>query len=215
MVPEAPAPYQEAKRAGRDAVAERLLDLADARLAAEGPDGLSLRRLANAAGCSTMVFYTAFGSKSGLLDALAEREVDRWTDAALTLADPDPVAWLDATGTALHALAFQRPHHRALVFASDAQERLGEAVQAAVRHAWPDAAAPGADDVAAAVWAAWRGALAGDVVGGDPTAAAARVRAGVLRLWAAATAAAAAAQAPASGPAAPAADRGGGGGVVP
>lgn len=189
MVPEDAIPYRDAKRAGRDAVAERLLDLADARLAAEGADALSMRRLANAAGCSTMVFYTAFGNKAGLVDALAEREVDRWADGALTLADPDPVAWLEATGAALHALAAARPHHRALVFASPALERLGTHVEASVRRAWP-AGVEGGGDVAAAVWAAWRGALAS-----EDAAAAARVRAGVVRLWSAAIAAGAAATA--------------------
>ena len=177
-----PATYREAKRAGRDAVAERLLELADARLASEGPGGLSMRRLANAAGCSTMVFYTAFGDKAGLIEALSGREVDRWVDVALTHADPDPVAWLDATGRALLALAAERPHHRDLVLVPPAVLGLGAAVRTAVADAWA-ASAPASDgaDVAAAVWSAWRGALA---AAGDPEAAA-LVHAGVVRLWSA------------------------------
>ncbi|MFN2321655.1 MAG: TetR/AcrR family transcriptional regulator [Trueperaceae bacterium] len=182
MESERPAPYRDAKRAGRDAVAEGLLELADARLASEGPGGLSMRRLANAAGCSTMVFYTAFGDKARLMEALAAREVDRWIDAALTHADPDPIAWLDATGRALLALASERPHHRDLVLAPPAVHDLGAAVQAAIADAWA-ASVPGSTgaDVAAAVWSAWRGALAG---GGD-AAEATQVHAGVLRLWSA------------------------------
>lgn len=180
-----PLPYREAKRAGRDAVAEGLLELADARLAAEGPTGLSMRRLANAAGCSTMVFYTAFGTKAGLVEALAAREVDRWIDGALTHADPDPVAWLDTTGRALLALAAERPHHRDLVLTPPAVDDLGSAVRAALAEAWT-ATVPGAsaEDVAAAVWSAWRGALAV----GDDGAEAARVHSGVRRLWASALA---------------------------
>jgi AcrR family transcriptional regulator len=204
MDSEAPAPYRDAKRAGRDAVADRLLELADARLASEGPGGLSMRRLANAAGCSTMVFYTAFGDKAGLVEALAAREVDRWIDGALTHADPDPVAWLDATGLALLALAAERPHHRDLVLAPPAVLALGGAVRAAVADAW-SASVPGSagagEEVAAAVWSAWRGALA---AGGDATEAS-RVHAGVVRLWSATLRAGAAAVA-----AAPV-----GGGVVP
>lgn len=189
MDSERPAPYQDAKRAGRDAVAERLLELADARLASEGPGGLSMRRLANAAGCSTMVFYTAFGDKAGLIEALAAREVDRWIDAALTHADPDPVAWLDATGRALLALAAERPHHRDLVLAPPAVFGLGASVRAAVADVWA-ASAPGSTgaDVAAAVWSAWRGALAAS----DEADEAAQVHAGVLRLWSATLARAAA-----------------------
>ncbi len=182
MDSERPAPYRDAKRAGRDAVAEGLLELADARLASEGPAGLSMRRLANAAGCSTMVFYTAFGDKAGLIEALATREVDRWIDGALTHADPDPVAWLDATGRALLALAAERPHHRDLVLTPPAVHDLGAAVRAAVADAWA-ASVPGSTgaDVAAAVWSAWRGALA---AGGDASEGA-QVHAGVLRLWSA------------------------------
>lgn len=182
MDPDLRVPYAEAKRAGRDAVADRLLDLADARLADEGPSALSMRRLANAAGCSTMVFYTAFENKAGLLDALAAREVSRWADVALTLADPDPVAWLDATGRVLLDVAASRPHHRDLVLVPGPVDTLARAVRAAVARAWPEGAA-GGDEVAAAVWSAWRGALA------DPDRdAAARVHAGVVRLWAAAVA---------------------------
>jgi AcrR family transcriptional regulator len=189
MNSERPAPYREAKRAGRDAVADGLLELADARLGSEGAGGLSMRRLANAAGCSTMVFYTAFGTKAGLIEALAAREVDRWIDGALTHADPDPVAWLDATGRALLALAAVRPHHRDLVLASPAVLDLGAAVRTAVADAWA-AHVPGAsgEDVAAAVWSAWRGALAP----GAEAAEAAQVHAGVLRLWSATLARAAA-----------------------
>ena len=182
MDSDGPVVYRDAKRAGRDAVADRLLELADARLASEGPGGLSMRRLANAAGCSTMVFYTAFGDKGGLIEALAAREVDRWIDAALTHADPDPVAWLDATGRALLALAAERPHHRDLVLAPPAVVGLGAAVRAAVAEAWA-ASAPGSTgaEVAAAVWSAWRGALAAS----DEVAEGAQVHAGVVRLWSA------------------------------
>lgn len=191
MDAEAPAPYRDAKRAGRDAVAERLLELADARLASEGPGGLSMRRLANAAGCSTMVFYTAFGDKAGLIEALAAREVDRWIDGALTHADPDPIAWLDATGRALLALAAERPHHRDLVLVPPAVLTLGAAVRAAVADAW-SASVPGStgagEEVAAAVWSAWRGAL----TAGGEAAEEARVHAGVVRLWSATLHAAAA-----------------------
>jgi AcrR family transcriptional regulator len=151
-----------------------------------------------------MVFYTAFGTKAGLLSALAEREAERWIDEALTRSDPDPIAWLDATGLALLEAAVARPHHRDLVLApgpaasaeddagadsptgSDvattpgAATTLGAAVEDAVQRAWPGDEAD-AGPIAASVWAAWRGAL----TLGDPVAAA-QVHAGTLRLWAAA-----------------------------
>ncbi len=47
-----------------------LLDAAGQILADEGAAGLTVRRLANAVGGSTMAVYTAFGGKEGLVDAL-------------------------------------------------------------------------------------------------------------------------------------------------
>jgi len=172
--------YRRAREQARSAVSDGLLDLADVRLAAEGPAALSMRRLANAAGCSTMVFYSAFGTKAGLLQALARREAERWIDAATTLADPDPVVWLEAVAGALRAAAAERPHHRSLLFdgdvGADAVARLRDAVLEAI-----DRAVPGAEDdgVAEAVWAGWVGALAD---GGAERFA--QVQRGLGRLWA-------------------------------
>lgn len=172
--------YRRARLQARAAVADGLLDVADQRLAEEGPGALSMRRLANAAGCSTMVFYSAFGTKAGLLAALAEREADRWIDVAATLADPDPVAWLDAVASTLAAFASERPHHRALLFdpsvGGPAVTRVRDALLEAI-----DRAAPGAraDGVAEAMWAGWMGALVEE--GGERFAQAHR---GLARLWA-------------------------------
>jgi AcrR family transcriptional regulator len=172
--------YRRARAQARAAVSDGLLDLADARLAAEGPAALSMRRLANAAGCSTMVFYSAFGTKNGLLAALARREAERWIDAAATLADPDPIVWLDAVAAALFAAAGARPHHRALLFdpevGGDAVAHLRSAVLEAIDHAVPGAVA---DGVAEAVWAGWVGALAE-----DDAERFAQVQRGLGRLWA-------------------------------
>jgi AcrR family transcriptional regulator len=171
--------YRRARQVARTAVSDGLLDLADARLGVEGPAALSMRRLANAAGCSTMVFYSAFGTKAGLLRALAAREAQRWIDEATTLADPDPRAWLDAVAAALQAAAVARPHHRALLFdgevGADAVAQLRTALIEAIDRAVPGAAA---DGVAEALWSGWVGALAeGDeerFVG---------VQRGLARLW--------------------------------
>ena len=172
--------YQRARAQARTAVSDGLLDLADARLAEEGPAALSMRRLANAAGCSTLVFYSAVGTTNGLLAALARREAERWIDAATTLADPDPVAWLDAVATALRAAGAARPYHRGLLFdpevGGDAVAGLRSAVLEAI-----DRTVPGAleDGVAEAVWAGWVGALAD-----DDAERFAQVQRGLGRLWA-------------------------------
>ncbi len=47
-----------------------ILDAAGALLAAEGPDALTVRRIADRAGCSTMGLYTHFGGKDGVIEEL-------------------------------------------------------------------------------------------------------------------------------------------------
>lgn len=81
--------YDEAKRAARVALRSRLLQVAGERLETAGLEGLSMRPLARAAGCSTMVFYTEFGSKEGLLEALADELTARVLESVETVADID------------------------------------------------------------------------------------------------------------------------------
>ena len=57
------------------------LDAAAALFAAEGPSGLVVRRIAAAAGCSTMAVYHYFDGKQGLLDALYLEGHKRLSDA--------------------------------------------------------------------------------------------------------------------------------------
>lgn len=103
--------YLEAKRAARDALRRRLLRVAAERLEAEGFEALSMRPLARAAGCSTMVFYTEFGSKDGLLDAIADARAAELLEAVETVADVDAAshrravahAYLDSVAAAPEA----------------------------------------------------------------------------------------------------------------
>ncbi len=83
-----------------DDLTPRLVDEAG-RLVERGPAGLSLRKVAEAAGTSTMTVYTRFGSKQGLLAAM-RREGFRRLGAALAEATalPDPLEALAETGRA-------------------------------------------------------------------------------------------------------------------
>lgn len=177
--PDDDAAYQRARRGARAGLYAELLELADQRLSLEGPGALSMRRLATAAGCSTMVLYSTFGDKAGLLTALAEREAERFINAATMFADPDPLAWFDLAATALWLAASERPHHLGLLIASE----YGLGALAQVREALLEAlerSAPGAleDGVAEAVWSAWVGALM--LVDG---ARFEMVQRGLARLW--------------------------------
>jgi AcrR family transcriptional regulator len=84
----------------------------------EGPDALQTRRVASAAGTSTMAVYTHFGGMRGLIAEVAEESL-RQFDAALTVPQTDdPVADLMTTGAAYRRYAIERPHMYRLMFGS-------------------------------------------------------------------------------------------------
>ena len=90
------------------------LRLGERLLSAEGPDGLSLERLTEAAGRTKGSFYHHFDGRDGFLAALAQH----WRDTAVEAAtkpyrdDPSPATWQ----ALLHDAPFQlnRPFERAL-----------------------------------------------------------------------------------------------------
>ena len=99
----------------------RQLRAAAERLVAEGgPDALSVRAVADAAGTTTRAVYSLFGSKEGLVAALAQTAFELlYHDIDQLPETDDPVADLVAVGTqavrglvrdhpALYRIAFQR-----------------------------------------------------------------------------------------------------------
>jgi AcrR family transcriptional regulator len=91
-----------------DVLTRRLVDEAGRLLLDGGPAALSLRRLAEAVGTSTMTVYTRFGNKQGLLAAM-HREGFRRLGAALAEAAEvsDPMEALLATGRAYRRAALE------------------------------------------------------------------------------------------------------------
>src|ERR1700740_4612 len=84
----------------------------------QGPDALQTRKVAGAAGTSTMAVYTHFGGMRGLIAEVAEEGL-RQFDAALTVPQTDdPVADLFAVGAAYRRYAIERPHMYRLMFGS-------------------------------------------------------------------------------------------------
>jgi TetR/AcrR family tetracycline transcriptional repressor len=76
-----PRDSAERTRLSKDAVVDRALALADA----EGPDALTIRRLANELGVTPMALYWHFRNKEALLTGLADRiwaEIDTDVDPA-------------------------------------------------------------------------------------------------------------------------------------
>ncbi|MCV7102245.1 TetR/AcrR family transcriptional regulator [Mycobacterium palustre] len=103
---------------GARSVRDEMLRAAVGLLNEQGPDALQTRRVAGAAGTSTMALYTHFGGMRGLIAAVADEGL-RQFDAALTLPETeDPVADLFALGVAYRRYAIERPHMYRLMFGS-------------------------------------------------------------------------------------------------
>ena len=65
----------------RDVQGQRILEAASELLSTEGASALSVRRIATAAGCSTMGLYSRFGGKDGVVDELFAEGFERLTAA--------------------------------------------------------------------------------------------------------------------------------------
>jgi AcrR family transcriptional regulator len=95
-----------------------MLQAAVGLLDEQGPDALQTRRVAAAAGSSTMAVYTHFGGMRGLIAAVAEEGL-RQFDAALSVPPTDdPVADLFAIAAAYRRYAIERSHMYRLMFGS-------------------------------------------------------------------------------------------------
>ncbi|MGH8978548.1 MAG: TetR/AcrR family transcriptional regulator [Acidimicrobiia bacterium] len=91
--------------AGRDAQRQLILDAASRVLESEGPDALTMRRLASEVGASTSVLYTMFGGKNGVAEALWLEGFARLQAALDAVDDEDPLGRLAAMGQAYRANA--------------------------------------------------------------------------------------------------------------
>jgi AcrR family transcriptional regulator len=99
-------------------VRDEMLHAAVGLLDEQGPDALQTRKVAGAAGTSTMAVYTHFGGMRGLIAEVA-REGLRQFDAALSVRQTaDPVADLLAIRDAYRRYAIERPHMYRLMFGS-------------------------------------------------------------------------------------------------
>lgn len=121
----------------RAATEAALVEAAWERFAALGPDGTSVRQVAADAGCNHALVARYFGSKDGLVAAVADR-LRRGTDAAVAAAisrSGEPVEALLAVARS------DRPAVQLLV--RSALGDLGGATCPATRHAWPVLAGSG------------------------------------------------------------------------
>jgi AcrR family transcriptional regulator len=97
----------------------RVVEVAAQVLAADGPHGLSLRRIATLAGGSTQMVYTLFGGKPGLGDALYQEgfrrlgETMRAAAEASAIGDPERLV---ALGRGYRAFALAEPDFFSVMF---------------------------------------------------------------------------------------------------
>ncbi len=100
----------------RRSVREEMLCAAVGLLHEHGPDALQTRRVAGAAGTSTMAVYTHFGGMRGLIAEVAGEGL-RQFDAALAVPETaDPVADFLTIGAAYRRYAVKHPHMYRLMF---------------------------------------------------------------------------------------------------
>lgn len=100
-----------------DDTRQALLAAAHDLLATEGPAALTVRRIATAAGVSTMNVYSRFGGKDGVLDELFIDGFRRMTDEMVdTPTTDDALADLQACGEAYRAFARRNPTYYSLMF---------------------------------------------------------------------------------------------------
>src|SRR4051795_7706472 len=95
-----------------DAALRAVLLSQTSRLVAEGgPDAVSVRTVASAAGTSTSAVYALFGSREQLLAAAAAEAVARFAAHLAAVGDQDdPAARLLDLGRAYRASALDDPH---------------------------------------------------------------------------------------------------------
>lgn len=100
-----------------DATRDSLLRAAHHLLEHEGPSALTVRRIANDAGVSTMNVYSRFGGKDGVIDELFVDGFVRLGQAMLTLPETaDVLADLRACGDAYRRFARRAPTYYSLMF---------------------------------------------------------------------------------------------------
>jgi AcrR family transcriptional regulator len=121
-----------------DAFRARLCVVAQRRFAKQGVDGVSMRQLADALGCSPMTPYRYFRNKEEILAAVRTAAFDRFADAledAVGKARGDLPAQGQATGEAYIRFALSEPEAYRLMFdlSQPHPDRYPELVRATAR----------------------------------------------------------------------------------
>lgn len=97
-------------------VERAIVDAAERLLVDEGPDALTVRAIATAAGVAPMSVYNHLGGKNGVLDQLLIRGFDGLSAALSDVHSDDPFEDLAEAGRRYRTFAREHPSHYALMF---------------------------------------------------------------------------------------------------
>ena len=128
------------RAAARVDLRREMIEVAAEIIGNEGLDALSVRRVAAEVGASTMVVYTQFVDKDGLVDAAIAEAFERFATALSSVQHDDPFQHLRAQGRSYRAFALRNPSWYRLVFS-----RSGE------RSAMPPASSRAFDTLSRAI----------------------------------------------------------------
>ncbi|CAN5854277.1 TetR/AcrR family transcriptional regulator [soil metagenome] len=115
---------------------EALVETAARLLAEQGPAALTIRRVANEVGTSTMAVYTHFGGKEDLVRAIVWEGFERLAQRlGAVRRTSDPVADLVHQAVAYRANAHENPHLYAVMFGSSPVPEYQQSPEDAA-HGW-------------------------------------------------------------------------------
>lgn len=110
-------PHYPAPMVQLDSVGSLLLEAASDLLEDEGPGALTVRRIANAAGVSTMNVYSRFGGKDGVVEHLFIEGFQRLGQGMSSIVPTDdPIADLASCGMAYRQFAIDHPTLYSVMF---------------------------------------------------------------------------------------------------
>jgi AcrR family transcriptional regulator len=166
----------------RDEQGRRILEAASELLSEEGASALSVRRIAAAAGCSTMGLYSRFGGKDGVVDELYAEGFEHLVDA-MKANEPtdDPLADLRRGAVCYRDHAIANATHYMVMFGgavpgfvpSDASHDLAHAafdgLVAKVARCTDAGILDGSpDEIAELLWGSMHGLVMLELVGINP-----------------------------------------------
>lgn len=126
MVPAPRSGPQFRRERQRAAFREDVLADARAILAEEGPEGLSMRKLAHRLGCAPMSLYAHFRDKHDLLTALAHQGFGILAERLASEPAKEPLAALRAMFLTYARLGLERPDDYRVLFMTPAVESMRE-----------------------------------------------------------------------------------------